>query len=132
MREKSSREAMSSMVAATNKLVNSIKLIPIVIKSPVAKLIYGFLGEKIFTSTLSNLGVVTMPRGFAEHIKDMEFTLGPSKTNKALCSAITYGDTTVFTITKNTVSPVFEEKMCSLLAREGLNPTVEGSPNYEY
>ena len=41
-------------------------------------------------------------------------------------------DTTVFTITKNTVSPVFEEKMCSLLAREGLNPTVEGSPNYEY
>lgn len=130
--EKSSREAMSSMVAATNKLVNSIKLIPIVIKSPVAKLIYGFLGEKIFTSTLSNLGVVTMPRGFAEHIKDMEFTLGPSKTNKALCSAITYGDTTVFTITKNTVSPVFEEKMCSLLAREGLNPTVEGSPNYEY
>lgn len=132
VKEKSSREAMSSMVAATNKLVNGIKFIPMVVKSPVAKLIYGFLGEKIFTSTLSNLGVVTMPRGFREHIQDMEFTLGPSKTNKALCSAITYGDTTVLTITKNTVSPVFEERMCSLLAREGLNPVVEGSPNYEY
>ena len=132
VKEKSSKESMSAMVSGTNKLVNSIKFIPMVVKSPVAKLIYGFLGEKIFTSTLSNLGVVTMPRGFAEHIKDMEFTLGPSKTNKALCSAITYGDTTVFTITKNTVSPVFEEKMCSLLSREGLNPIVEGSPNYEY
>ena len=131
-KEKSSKEAMSAMVAGTDKLVNGIKLIPMVVKSPVAKLIYGFLGEKVFTSTLSNLGIVTMPYGFAEHILDMEFTLGPSKTNKALCSAITYGGITTFTITKNTVSPVFEEKMCSLLASEGLNPTVEGSPNYEY
>ena len=123
---------MSAMVSGTDKLVNGIKFIPMVIKSPVAKLIYGFIGEKVFTTTLSNLGVVTMPRGFAEHIKDIEFTLGPSKTNKALCAAITYGDNTVFTITKNTVSPVFEEKMYSLLSREGLNPIVEGSPNYEY
>ena len=132
IKEKTSREAMSAMVSGTNKLVNGIKLIPIVIKSPVAKIIYGSIGEKVFTTTLSNLGVVTMPKGFAEHIKDVEFTLGPSKTNKALCGTITYNGTTVFTITKNTVSPVFEEKMCSLLAREGLNPIVEGSPNYEY
>ena len=130
--EKTSKEAMSAMVSGTDKLVNGIKFIPIVIKSPVAKLIYGFIGEKVFTTTLSNLGVITMPRGFAEHIKDVEFTLGPSKTNKAMCGAITYNGTTVFTITKNTVSPVFEEKMYSLLAREGLNPKVEGSPNYEY
>lgn len=130
--EKTSREAMSSMVSGTDKLVNGIKFIPTVIKSPVAKLIYGFIGEKVFTTTLSNLGVVTMPRGYAEHIKDIEFTLGPSKTNKALCAAISYSGTTVLTITKNTVSPVFEEKMYSLLSREGLNPNVEGSPNYEY
>ena len=132
IKEKTSKEAMSAMVAGTDKLVNGIKLIPMAIKSPVAKLIYGFLGEKVFTTTLSNMGIVTMPKGFAEHIKDVEFTLGPSKTNKVVCGAITYDGTTVFTITKNTVSPVFEEKMHSLLTREGLDPTVEGSPNYEY
>jgi NRPS condensation-like uncharacterized protein len=132
IKEKTSKEAMSAMVAGTDKLVNGIKFIPLVIKSPVAKLIYGFLGERVFTTTLSNLGVVTMPKGFAEHIKDMEFTLGAFKTNKAACTAITYGDTTTFTITKNTTSPVFEEKMFSLLSREGLNPIAEGSPIYEY
>ncbi len=130
--EKTSREAMSAMVAGTDKLVNGIKFIPMVIKSPVAKLIYGFLGERVFTTTISNIGVVTMPRGFAEHIKDMEFTLGASKTNKASCAAITYGDTLTLTITKNTTSPAFEEKMHSIMLREGLNPTVEGSPVYEY
>ncbi len=130
--EKTSREAMSAMVSGTNKLVNGIKLIPMVIKSPVAKIVYGSIGEKVFTTTLSNMGIVTMPKGFAEHIKDVEFTLGPSKTNKALCGTITYNGTTVFTITKNTVSPAFEEKMCSLLSRENLDPIVEGSPNYEY
>jgi NRPS condensation-like uncharacterized protein len=132
IKEKTSKEAMSAMVAGTDKLVNAIKFIPLVIKSPVAKLIYGFLGERVFTTTLSNLGVVTMPKGFAEHIKDMEFTLGAFKTNKAACTAITYDDTTTFTITKNTTSPVFEEKMFSLLSREGLNPIAEGSPIYEY
>lgn len=132
VKEKTSKEAMSAMVAGTDKLVNGIKFIPVAIKSPVAKLIYGFIGERIFTTTLSNLGVVKMPQGFAEHIKDVEFALGASKTNKALCAAITYGDTVTFTITKNTVSPAFEEKMQSLLIREGLAPTVEGSPLYEY
>lgn len=132
MQTKTSKEAMSAMVASTNKLVNGIKLIPLSIKAPVAKVIYGFLGEKIFTTTLSNLGVVTMPRGFAEHIKDMEFTLGASRTNKAICSIITYGGKTTLTVTKNTVSPIFEEKLCALLEREGLMPSVEGSPLYEY
>ena len=123
---------MSAMVAGTDNLVNSIKFIPIAIKSPVVKMVYGVLGERVFTTTLSNLGVVTMPKGFAEHIIDMEFALGASKTNKALCGVISYGDTTCFTITKNTVSPVFEEKIHSLLKREGIDPIVEGSPLYEY
>ena len=130
--EKSSKEAMSAMVAGTDKLVNSIKFIPLSIKNPVAKIIYGFLGEKVFTTTISNLGIVTMPKGFAEHIKDMEFTLGASKTNKALCAVITYNGITTITVTKNTASPIFEEKMCALLEKEGLAPTVEGSPLYEY
>ena len=130
--EKTSKEAMSAMVAGTDNLVNSIKLIPIAIKSPVVKMVYGVLGERVFTTTISNLGVVTMPKGFAEHITDMEFALGASKTNKALCGVISYGDTTCFTITKNTVSPVFEEKIHSLLKREGIDPIVEGSPLYEY
>jgi hypothetical protein len=73
-----------------------------------------------------------MPKGFAEHIQDMEFTLGASKTNKASCTTITYNGITTMTITKNTVSPIFEEKMCALLEKEGLAPTVEGSPLYEY
>lgn len=132
MQNKTSKEAMSAMVASTNKLVNGIKFIPLSVKAPVAKVIYGFLGEKIFTTTLSNLGVVTMPKGFAEHIKDMEFTLGASRTNKAICSIISYGGRTTLTVTKNTVSPVFEEKLCALLEREGLAPTAEGSPLYEY
>ena len=130
--EKTSKEAMSAMVAGTNRLVKGIRFIPMVIKTPVAKMVYGLVGERIFTTTISNLGVVTMPKGFAEHIKDMELSLGASKTNKALCGVVTYGDTVTLTITKNTVSPVFEEKMYSLLKREGIDPTVEGSPLYEY
>lgn len=132
MQRKTSREAMSSMIASTNKLVNGIKLIPLSVKSPVAKVIYGFLGEKIFTTTLSNLGTVSMPRGFAEHIRDMEFTLGASRTNKAVCSLISYGSTTTLTVTKSTVSPIFEEKLCETLKKEGAEPAAEGSPLYEY
>lgn len=131
LHRKASKESMREMLTATERLVNTLKLVPLVIKQPVARIVYGFLGDKIFTNTLSNLGVVKFPEALAPYIDSMDFVLPPEITNRAACTLITVNHTATFSITKATVDPSFEEKMQELLQADGIVVTVEGSEVYE-
>lgn len=130
--DKGSKEKMSEMVTSANKIVTSIKLIPLFIKLPIAKKLYGFLGDQAFTSTLSNLGVIDMPKEYFEHILSMDFVLGTAPNNRAICGLITYNNVTTLSISKMTKDPTFEEKYYELLTKDGLLIDVEGSGIYEY
>lgn len=131
LKRKASKQAMSEMLTATENVVNMLKYVPLTVKQPVAKLVYGFLGDKIFTNTLSNLGVVTMPAAAAEHIQNMDFVLGTAITNRVECALVTFGGTATFSITKMTADPSFEEKMYDLLCADGVRVRAEGSMLYE-
>ena len=128
---KASQDAMTEMVTSTEKLVNTFKLVPLVIKHPLVKLVSGFLGDKIFTNTLSNLGVVTFPEKMAEQIESMDIVLGTASTNRAGCALVTACNVATFSITKMTVDPTFEEKMYDLLTADGIEISAEGSAIYE-
>lgn len=124
--EKASRQAMNEMVNAANRITNAIRFIPLFLKAPVARLVYGFLGERIFSSTLSNIGVVSLPPEIAGRIESMDFVLA-SNINRASCSMVTFGNTATLSVSKNTIDPSFEEALYELLCRDGLTPVVEGS-----
>ncbi len=132
LQKKTSQEAMSQMLTATVRLVRTLRFVPLVIKQPVARIIYGFLGDKVLSTTLSNLGVVQLPQAACEHIESMDFALGTAITNRVACSMVTFADTTVLTVTKLTVDPSFEEKLLDLLEADGLNISLEGSALYEH
>ncbi len=131
LEQKASQKAMSQMLTATVRLVRALRFVPLLIKQPVAKVIYGFLGDQIFTTTFSNLGVVTMPPEAYAHIESMDFALGTAISNRVSCSMVTFGDVANFTVTKLTVDPSFEEKMLDLLKNDGVSVCVEGSALYE-
>lgn len=131
LQSKASKEAMSEMLTSTEKLVNSIKFIPLIVKHPVAKTLYGFLGDKAFSNTLSNLGVITMPNEYLSEIESMDFVLGTAVSNRVSTAMITINDVTTFSITKKTLDPSFEEKVYSLLTADGITVDVEGSDIYE-
>lgn len=129
--KKSSLEEMNKMLTSTKKMVNYLKLIPLQIKQPIAKIVYGFLGDKIFSNTLSNLGVVKLPESVLKHIDSMDAILGVSITNRAGCSVVTVNNTTTFSLNKMTKDPTFEDKLYELLVKDGLDVVVEGSEYYE-
>ena len=129
---KADKESMHSMITAAVNLVSAIRLIPLVIKQPVAKMVYGFLGEKIYTTTLSNLGVVKMPRAYAEHIEYMDFCLGAQQLNRLACAVVTFGNVTTFSISKMTADPTFEDRMYQFLTDDGITVEVEGSEFYAH
>lgn len=130
LRVKANKEHMHEMITAAVNLVSAIRLIPLIIKQPVAKMVYGFIGEKIYTTTFSNLGVVSMPEPLIEHIESMDFCLGAQDMNRLACSLVTCGKVSTFSISKMTQDPTFEEKMYALLMQDGINVTVEGSEFY--
>ncbi len=130
--EKASKEKMREMITAAVNIVSSIRYIPLVIKAPVAKFVYGFLGEKIYTTTLSNLGVVKLPSELSEHIDSMDFCLGAPVLNRLACAVVTFDKVTTFSITKMTPDPSFEEKMYKYLIDDGIELRVEGSEYYAH
>lgn len=129
--EKTSKETMSEMMDATKRLVDGIKYVPLFIKAPIAGIVYGFLGDKVFSNTLSNLGVVQMPPEMSEHIESMDFVLGTGITNRAGCAMVTVGNVATLAISKRTVDPSFEEKLYELLTLDGVTMRLEGSELYE-
>ncbi|MDO4564940.1 MAG: hypothetical protein Q4C04_04935 [Clostridia bacterium] len=125
--QKATKDAMSEMMKGAQGLVNAVRYVPLFIKAPIARLVYGFLGDKIFSTTLSNLGVVNMPEELAGHIESMDFTLGTALSNRASCSMVTYGNIATLSIAKMTADPSFEERLFELLAKDGVEAEVEGS-----
>lgn len=127
LREKSAREPMEEMLHATKLLVSTLRFIPLAVKSPIAKVIYGFLGDNGFSTTLSNLGVVELPQSYANKVEHVSFVLGPNPVNRASCAVISFGNTTVLSITKTTPDPSFEEYLCRSLEKAGMEVDVEGT-----
>lgn len=131
LRQKASKECMGKMINATNRMVGAIRYVPLFIKSPVVKIAYGFLGNKIFSNTFSNLGVVKLPPEMAAYVHDMDFVLATGSVNRASCAMVTFENTATLSISKSTADPSFEERVYDLLIEDGITPIVEGSELYE-
>lgn len=121
LKNKSSKEAMVNMVTATEKIVKYLSYIPIIIKKPLVKIVYGFLGDKVFSNTLSNLGDIQLPNFISENIENIDFVLGAGITNRAGCAVITVNNILNFSISKMTYDTTYEEKMYELLQKNGID-----------
>jgi hypothetical protein len=127
---KASESAMRMMMAATRRMTRSLRYVPLLIKRPAARLAYGFLGDRVFTNTLSNLGVVRVPEEMAQHVEEFDFVLGTGVVNRARCTLVTFRNTATLTVSKYTVDPSFEEALFRLLTEGGMCPRMEGSELY--
>ena len=114
------------MVAGT-KLVGSLRFVPLFLKAPLTRWFYPLFSDLILTTTLSNLGVISLPESIADQVEKMDFVLGTTVQNRATCSMVTYGKSAVLSIFKATSHPGFEEALCKRLKDHGLIPTVTGS-----
>ena len=130
-REKLSRDKINEVLVYSNKLVHSLRFIPLFIKRPIANFIYGFIGDKASTTVLSNLGIISLPKEVSENIKSADFVLGTTISNKALFSLITVNDITTLTVSKFTTNNDVEHNLHKILKDNDLILRIHGSENYE-
>ena len=131
LEEKANYEKMSEMMYSAHKMNHEVRAVPLFLKSPIAKIAYGLIGEAIFTTTFSNIGVVNAPPYFSDYIDSYDFILGPPQVNRAALTLITFKNVSTLTITKSTKDPSFEEELYRLLQKDGLQFELEGSALYE-
>lgn len=131
LREKTAIGPMTAMIHSSALIVRGVRWIPMFIKGPIAGALYGFLGDRVFTTTLSNLGVIELPSEMEEQLDSMSFILGTTVTNRSGCALITCGGTAMLSVTKLTRDPAFEEAMYRLLTGDGVTVSAEGSMPYD-
>jgi hypothetical protein len=100
------------------------RMLPLFAKNFALSMVFRFVGESRFTSTMSNLGPVDVPDEMKPHIEYFEAQLGPSLYNKVNFAVTSYGGTLCVSFTSKIVEPYVEREFFSFLVRQGISVKV--------
>ena len=128
--ERASETAMRGMLASTAEMVRLLGRVPLAVKRPAARTASGFLGERAFTSTLSNLGAAKLPPEVEAHVEKLDFVLGTGERARAACAMVTLKGRALLSVTKLTDDKTFETRLLSLLEGAGVPVKLSGSMPY--
>ena len=76
-----------------------VRIMPLFIKDFVLNIIYSRVGENLFTSTISNLGIISLPPELKDYVVSYNALLGSTKLNKINLTVSSYNNTTALTFT---------------------------------
>ncbi len=121
-----SEEALARMLYSANQMATNpfVRIMPLGLKGYVLKKIYGVLGEKVLSSTLSNLGKVE--EDFGGHVRFFDFVLGATSKTNIKCTLVSYENTAVLTVTDALQDNTFAATMARFLTEAEIPFTIEG------
>ena len=104
-----------------------IRLVPLWIKNWVIGGVFRQAGDKLVTTTLTNLGKTQVPTGAERLIRRYEFQLGSPSTPMCNCSSITTGDDLRLMFSSNIRETTLSREMLRFLVEQGVPVTVESN-----
>lgn len=104
-----------------------MRLAPLFLKSIALKTAYFLYGERLVTSTLSNLGMINLPESMAEHIERFEFVLGAPVKNMLNCAMCTTGEKLTISYSRVMEETEIERFFFGFLSSQGLHITIESN-----
>ncbi len=119
-----------SAVIATNVADEKnllVRLVPRVIKNLVISGIFHQAGDKLVTSTLTNLGRTEFPTGTERLIRRFEFQLGSPSSPLCNCASVTTGNELRLVFSSNIRETTLPREMLRFLVERGVPVTVESN-----
>ena len=104
-----------------------IRLVPLFMKNWVIGGIFRRAGDRLVTSTLSNLGVCPLPTGSERLIRRFEFHLGVPSSPLCNCAAITTGSELRLLFSSNIQEATLARGMLRFLVEQGVHISVESN-----
>ena len=116
-------DAMNSFIKANYEIERNfaIRIVPLFLKRIAMKIAVYKVGEDLYTSVVSNMGVVKTPEKFKEYIDRYEFTIGQQKYNHNALAVGSFNNKTVITFSRNIKSSSIEREFFRFLSEHGLD-----------
>ena len=130
MRYDMDRKFLSQQIARNVKgeMNLAARLLPVHLKDLILPIVYETFGKSAYTTTLSNMGSLTLPPEVAEHVEDLFFTPNPpagkTKVKVGICG---YKDRVNITFGRVTPSSLVEREFFRKLRRMGIPVKVESN-----
>ena len=129
MKELVDKEKIDVKVTANVELARNffIKRVPNFIKKKIMGIIGNKKGDKLITTTFSNLGLVKVPEEMEEYISDLNFILGRSKGTSGSVTGIGFKDNLYITFSRKIKEAEFERIFFTKLVNMGIEVEVESN-----
>lgn len=105
-----------------------LKIMPLFIKDMAMKLAYSKVGDVLHTTTVSNLGALSLPESVQPYVKDIHFVLGTAYSAKTAVAVCGYDGYLNITFSREFVENSLEKAFFTHLTDN--NVSVEISSNY--
>lgn len=101
-----------------------IRICPLFVKNFVLSRVYHAVGETLFTTTLTNVGAVTLPENMGRHVAGIQMLLGPAGIPRSNAAAVSLRNTLTLTFTRTLAEADFERDVLRFLVEQGVPVTV--------
>jgi hypothetical protein len=100
---------------------------PLFVKNIMLKAIYAQVGDALSSSTLSILGVTTVPEEMAQYVQRLDVIIGPLHQNRVSAAMLTYAGQLRISFTRTITDPVLERVFFTRLIKEGIPVQIESN-----
>jgi len=104
-----------------------VRLLPLKLKTVVTPFIYKAVGVDTFSGTISNIGHIQLPESIQQHVKRIDFIIGPCPLTKCSCSVCGYMDKIYITFGRNIKEAHVERKFFTKLVKLGIEVQIQSS-----
>lgn len=104
-----------------------IRILPLFIKNFFMLIAHKTIGYKFITSTISNLGIVKVPKEMEPYVERFEFIMGASKIFSQSVGVLSYKDTLVISFTSGIEETDIERNFFTNLIKEGIQVKIESN-----
>jgi NRPS condensation-like uncharacterized protein len=104
-----------------------VRFAPLFVKGIALRTAYNLYGERLVTTTLSNLGVVSLPESMSEYVERFDFVLGAPDKNTHRCAMCTFGGSVTVSFTRIIEETEIERFFFRYLAEKGLDIVIESN-----
>lgn len=107
-----------------------LRVTPLFLKNAVMKLVYEITGDRLSSTTLSNLGVAKLPEQMAQYVARMEFILGPLKHNPVTAACLTYNNLMCLNFSSTIMETDIQREVFTSLVKSGIHVKIESNQRY--
>lgn len=120
------KESMTKNINANIKTEKNpfVRILPLFIKNFFVHLSYQLFGEKAYTTVLTNVGKVDVPKEFYNHVQRYDFLLCKSMINTINIAVLTYNNKLSITFTSSIKEKTIQRNFVRMLKSLGIDVTI--------